>query len=757
MNVKRWALCLLLLLCLTACGGTPEKEPEPDPVEAVSGMVYVPEFFPVDFEANYVHEACVSGGKVWLVGDAVQESEIEGPDGEMIPAPLSGTALFQGEPGGTAFRQVEGYRPFDFLNGADGYITAPRCWPGGEGSVWVWTSVSPWDGQPSSDYVQQFDAAGKELARLKLGALLWEEDPDWITDVLTDREDRLYVSTAQTVTAFDRDGRLLCGLDGEFGSPWNALVLLADGRAALRARGSVLGEPDVLRVIRPEAGDWGESYALPACYDKVYDGSGDWLFFCTSGDSLYGYNAGGERLERLLSWTGTNINCESVGGLAALADGRLFAVVAGEETVLLSPTDPASLPEMTVLTYATLSLSSETRSKIVEFNKGYPGCRIEVRDYSEYNTGTEPSAGQTRLQTEMLAGDIPDLLDTSNLPLRQYARRGWLEDLLPYVEGDPDLGREALMERVLDAALQDGKLYQAFSSFSILTAVGRTSMVGDRVSWTWADLREAMAKLPEGGTVFGESSREDLLELLLPMTAESLVDRQAGTVREEAVRSFLEFCGTAPLRTDAVEDIYTAALDGELLLLPAELTRLDSGAEIQMYTTAFGGACSYVGYPREDGGAGSCFRLWEGIAMTTACKEKEAAWAFLREAFLPKYPTGIYFGPAFPISRTDFDRMVEISTGPMLDETGQPMESEGMAWSFMPDSDLAIPIRPVTQEEYDHFMTLYNAVGHIYDPDDSLTAIIQEEANAYFSEDRSLEDTVRLIVNRAELYLKELQ
>lgn len=753
MNVKRWALCLLLLVCLTACGGTPEKEAEPDPAEAVSGMVYVPEFSRVNFEANYAHEACVSGGKVYLVGDTLQESEIEGPDGEMIPAPLSGTALFQGEPGGTTFRQVEEYRPFDFLDGTDGYITAPGCWPGEEGTVWLWTAVSAWDGQPPRDYVQQFDAAGEELVRIELGAL--PEAPADVFSIVTDREGRLFAGTQDGVFAYDRDGRLLCGLDGEFGSPWDALVLLADGRAAARTRSPAPGEADVLRVIRPEAGDWGESYVLPACYDKVYDGSGDWLFFCTSGDSLYGYNAGGERLERLLSWTGTNINCESVSGLAALEDGRLFAVVGGEETVLLSPTDPASLPEITVLTYAALSLNSETRSKIVEFNKAHPGCRIEVRDYSEYNTGADPSAGRTRLQTELLAGDIPDLLDAADLPLRQYARRGWLEDLLPWLENDPDLGRETVMGQVIDAALQDGKLYQAFPSFSILTAAGRTDVVGDRVSWTWADLREAMEAMPEGGTVFGEQSRWAVLGELLPMTAEALMDRETGTVREEAVRSFLAFCGAAPLRTEVVEDIYTAALDGEVLLLPAELTRLDSGAEIQMYTTAFGGKCSYVGYPREDGGTGSFFRLWDGIAMTAACKDKEAAWSFLREAFLPQYPEGLYFGPALPISRADFERMAALATGPMLDETGQPMESEGMAWSFPPDSDLAIPIRPVTQEEYDHFMALFNAVDQVYDPDEKLTAIIREEACAYLAGKQTLEDAVRLIVNRAGLYLNE--
>lgn len=766
MKIKWRILLLLLPLCLTACGGTPEKEksPEPGPVETVSGMVYVPKFTRAAFDANYVMEACVSGGKVYLVGDAGQYKEIEGPDGEMVTEFFSGTALFQGEPGGTAFRRIEGYRSFDLLDGKRGHVIAPACWPGEEDTVWLWTSISCWDDHVFPDYVQQFDAEGKELVRIELDALpgdLAEGDIDAnsIYSVITDREERLYAGTLDRVFVYDRDQRLLCSLDAQ-GNCGGPLVRLADGRVAIQVFGHTAPDSRELLVIRPETGDWGESYALPIGDGMIYNGGGGWLFFCDNGDSLCGYSIGTGQLERILSWTGVGVKSYEVRCLAPLEDGRLLAVTEqfhSAETVVLTPTDPASLPEMTVLTYAALSLDSGTRSKIVEFNKAHPDCRIEVQDYSEYNTGTDPSAGRTRLQTELLAGNIPDLLDNAGLPMGQYARRGYLEDLLPWLEGDPDLGREAVMTQVIDAACRDGKLYQAFPSFTILTAAGRTGAVGDRVSWTWADLREAMEAIPEDSTVFGACGRVELLDLLLPVTVDALVDREAGTVQKEAVRSFLEFCAAAPLRTEWVEDIYTAALDGELLLLPAELTRLDSCAEVQMYTTAFGGPCSYVGYPREDGGAGSFFRLWDGISMASGCRNKEAAWSFLREAFLPKYPTGIYFGPSLPISRADFDRMAEISTGPMLDETGQPMETAGPACVMMPGSDLEIPIRPVTQKEYDHFMALFNAVDQVYDPDEALTAIIREEALAFLDGSRTLDDTVRLIENRGKLYLQETQ
>ena len=755
MKRKYGILCLFLLLCLTACGETPEAVADPLQVEAATGMVYVPEFSKVEFDAGYLQAACLSGGNVYLVGDAIQESEIEGPGGETIPIFLGGTALFQGEPGGAAFRRVEGYRSFDLLDGADGYIMTPGCWPGEEGTVWLWTAVSPWDGQPSRDYVQRFDAAGKEVARFELGALgLAAGD---VRCVITDREGRLYASTLDSVFAYDGDGRLLCSLDAPKNAGWDALVRLANGQAALRTAAPAADGAQELRSIHPEAGDWGASYPLPVGGGRVYGGGGDWLYFCTGGDSLYGYDIEAGRLERLLSWTGVSIDSGQVLCAAPLEDGRLLTVTnpgSGAETIVLTPTDPASLPEVTVLTYATLSLDSGTRSKIVEFNKAHPDCRIEVRDYSEYGTGPDPSAGRTRLQTELLAGNIPDLLDNSGLPMGQYARRGYLEDLLPWLEGDPDLGREAVMTQVIDAACRDGKLYQAFPSFTILTAAGRPELVGGRLRWTLADLAEAMKAMPEGGTALG-AGREETLELLLPMLLDSFVDRDAGAASfdGEAFRTLLEFCAACPAPEDG-ESPYTRTQEGRQLLLPAELGTLEW--EFILYPTAFGGKCSFVGYPREDGGAGSCFRLGDGVSMTAACRNKEAAWTFVRETFLPRYPTGTYFGSAYPINRADFDRMMAQAAAPELDENGQP---SGASSSFLilPDDSLTIPGRKPTREELEQFTALYDAVDQVYDPDEKLLSIVREGAGAYFAGDKSLEDTVRLIQNRASLYLSENQ
>lgn len=62
---------------------------------------------------------------------------------------------------------------------------------------------------------------------------------------------------------------------------------------------------------------------------------------------------------------------------------------------------------------------------------------------------------------------------------------------------------------------------------------------------------------------------------------------------------------------------------------------------------------------------------------------------------------------------------------------------------------------PVTQEEYDQIMALYNAVDTIYRWDDALGDIITDVAGAYFAGDKSLDETAELIQRRAELYVSE--
>jgi len=737
-------------------------------------------------ESNYALTGCITGNGVYLIGEASKEvgtgSGSATPDGDATPTSdaseaysiyVYGVSLFHGSLEGGKCQQVNGYQSFDLMEGTDGTIYSRGIYPGKADTLWIATDVSYWDWNIGAvEFLQQFDSSGNELTRINLNTLVGDIPDEEICNTMVDFENRLYVSTTNSIIVFDSSQQVLFKVKTKVQmTPNDPLYLLADGRVGVRSQAGHLDESSdyALQTIDVEAQDWGDTYALPESSAQIYSGSGKYLFFCNAGDSLYGYNVDTQKFERLLIWTGVNIDSSQILCLTVLNDEQLAVVLSSNgkfELASVSKVNPADLPETTVLNYATLGLRSDVRADIVEFNKAHQDYRIEVNDYSEYNIGGDRSQGINKLNTELLAGKV-DILDTAGLPIRQYGKKGILEDLQPYLYEDLELSKSKLMYHVLETAMQDGKLYQAFPSFSIVTAVGSVNVVGDRISWTLEDLVAALQTMPENCTIFGAGeTKETLFEIILPMELDSFVNWDTGecSFTGEEFKNLLEFCNTVSPTYEKEEEDYAWVTEGRQLLLPAELSTLYR-EDYLLYTTAFGGACSFIGYPQQDGSVGSFFKLGDGMAITASCKNKEAAWSFVREMFLPRYSTGMYFGNMLPINMTDFNRLVEMVTTPVYEfdengniyigEDGQPVEMIGVA--IPPNSSLEIPVRAITQDELARFMNLLDSIDTVYSFDKNIYSIVVEEAGAYFSGDKKVEDITELIQRRVNLYISENQ
>ena len=117
-------------------------------------------------------------------------------------------------------------------------------------------------------------------------------------------------------------------------------------------------------------------------------------------------------------------------------------------------------PDKEVLVFAQLSGSNADRSVrrdvIDRFNRSHDDVQIVVKDYSYSETDDQ---GPDRLLVEMAAGQVPDIIDLGGpLPFHQMVKKGYLEDLWPYIENDPELGREGVLENPLKLSEVDGGL-----------------------------------------------------------------------------------------------------------------------------------------------------------------------------------------------------------------------------------------------------------------------------------------------------------
>jgi len=771
---------LALSLLLSACGGKPESEPDP----LSEAAAYTAETAPCDLPMTDITASCASGGVLYLAGTVEDDSALPESDG-LTYSTTMGTDFSDGEAGfsfGSGLRAVlcrldpstGEVTPMDGYVPASGASVAALA-PGADGSLWVLEQVMEapddledtavlFDSSLTRQVWRQLSADGsQELAQIDMTQ---DEGDEKVTSSMIDSAGRLYFTSGNTVNVLDGTSgtRFTCNSQDTI----DRLISLSDG-----AVGAVTSSPEGSRTvlpIDPDTKSWGTPCPLTGNAARIFSGDESYEFLYTSGDSLYGWPKDSSAPKRLLSWSGAGIDCGQVSAMTFLPDGRGAALLRDASgwpvtasTALLSPASPEEMASRTVLTLATMGLNSETRAQVIDFNRTSGQYRIEIQDYSEWNTADDTSAGLTKLNTEILAGKMPDLLDVSGgLSLRQYAAKGYLEDLWPYIESAPELGRAGVMERALQSAEIDGKLYQIFPNFSLKTLAGASSAVGSKTGWTLEDLKAALAKQkPECGVLGQNETSASLLETLFGDILDQFVDWDAGTVRFDSpeFQEILAFCASFPAQPGGVDDgldeITRAAQGGQLLLR----TDISSLSSLLIYRTLFGGEAAYVGYPGVPGG-GAKFQSDGGLALSAACRDKDGAWTFLRKTLLP---TGADFFPyGFPINREDFDRAAAdaMKVEYAKDENGDPITGmdgepilEGQSYGFI--AGRLISLTPVTQADYDQFMALYNTAESLDRRDENIWKIVQECAGAYFSGDKGLEDTASTIQNRVMLYVSE--
>jgi len=797
---------LCLVLGLAACGSGDGKEEG----EQLSGTVYVPEF--IDMEKlnlgkdYYIRNGCTDGKNVYILAAIYPDWEA-GEEGdtryELYRIPIDG-----GEP-----EKLENFQLPAAPEGFDGpgattYSYADSLRAGAEGTLWVNASISaskfdipedfdpetdsPWNYEQLESYEKEFqmqlDSTGNTISQVETTDLAEKAGLEYVYGLTFDKDGDLYVGAEGKIVVLDPSMNVKFTLEDE--SLWgDNLVLLSDGTVGTRLTISDAASNSrrlQLRAIDKAAKNWGTGYDLPSNAYDLYPGAGEYLFYYQQNDTLYGYKAdapeGEEHGVRLLNWVDADMAVDDLTFFSFLEDGRLVVMSrawgsglsgSSETLAVLTPTERSTLPPRTTFTYATMYLGQAERNRIVSFNRTNQNYRIEVKDYSEFNTEEDRQAGIQKLNTEIVAGNVPDIINVSNLPIRQYGAKGYLEDLWPYIENDPDLGRDKLMERVFTAAEQDGKLYQIFSEFAISTIMGAPGVVGERMSWTLEDLKAALATMPEGCAIFGESDTKDnMLSYVVAMNLDQFLDWDNGECHFDSpeFKTLLEFCNSFPDEYKPVDGEYddepTRVAEGRQMLLYEGVGNFQ---DIQMHKAIFGGSVSYIGFPMEDGSVGSCFSVYSGLAMSSTCEDKDGAWSFLREILLPQYAGSAEegnswgMGGGFPTNKADFEWMAKQAMTPagyevdedgnqVLDEDGNPIEVSNGGWGW---GSVDINIYATKQEEYDQIMALYNAVDRMSSTDDSVMEIVSGVAGSYFAGDRSLDEAAALIQNRATTYINE--
>lgn len=719
-------------------------------------------------------------------GAAVTEDVDEPADG----GARSELAIYRVNLDGTGLTRLPDYHQSSLDEGMEGYVNINAMEADSQGRLWVLEQVEqyyydlPEDFDPETDDQWNYytDAAGScKLMRLgdtgaveysvdlralyqeqrtKEGYSAEENSYFWAYSFLVDGNDNAYVYAMNYLMVISPDGKLkACSSDDQVS---DNLFCLSDGRIAINTWD---GGPKIINAETAELTE--EELPVPENYNYVnlyYGGSGDYLYFYATSSSLYGMKADGT-VEQRMDWLDCDVDSDYY-SIEVVNEQRLATVESdwsGEvpKTTLVTLDRTLVAPEnrRTELTLACFNLNWTLRRAVKAFNRSNTEYRIRVKDYSEYSTDDNYEAGLQKLSTEIISGDVPDILACDNLPIRQYAAKGLLEDLTPFIEQDEKIGADGLVKSVADACRSDdGELYYVASQFYIRTALADKRMVGDVTGITPAEAMDYYQnKLQPDSSLMGYFvNRETLMEELMGCNLEHYVNWETGecSFDSESFANLLEIVKTAPEEID--DEWYNswniygpsyAMKEGRQLLSTDTISDWYSMLYVLDYVGDNG---VFVGVPDEER-AGNCFELNYPIAMSSKSKHQDAVWAFISDLLTNEE----YFSWGFSTVQSRLNKTLAEARVPQSYEDGDGNIIEYPVYSYEDENGEIVDVYCLTDEMYNDLLSLINDTHRVYDYDRNIMDIVTGEVDAFLKGSSSAQEVAAIIQNRVSLYVNE--
>ncbi len=534
-----------------------------------------------------------------------------------------------------------------------------------------------------------------------------------------------------------------------------------------------------LRIVYSDEDDWtmgwlaeydpgtdsfGEPGAMPSeliwnGYDTMLAGLGSDLVYADV-NGVYRYDKGEAQGRPMMNYINSDRNITTLYAMAELDEEHFFALYCEDfrdelQAGIFEHVDPEDIEDRDVLVLAGILIDDEMRARVVDYNRANDECRIVLKEYGERSFGD----GLLTLNTEIAAGDMPDILVASGLPVDDYIRQGLIADIWPLIKGDEELSETEFMTNVFDAYSRDGKLYYVVPSFTVVTMAAKTSLVGDGSGWSMEKMKQVLEGM--GGNVLpvGDPlTRSDFINKALVFCGGAFIDAEAGSCAfdTEEFITLIEFANTLPEEIDRAalaqsgffRNIETQFLDNRALLMELWINSLSQDLSYRL-NGYLGGEFSLVGFPAAFG-EGAYITSENQLVLFAGSENLEGAWEFARYYLTDEYQEKTQYG--LPVNRRILmEQAKQTMERPCyIDENGEKVEYD-YTLSFNGEE---VTVPPLSQEQLDQVLAHIEAVRTVgYDNQDVMN-IINEELGSFFAGQKSAKEAAALIQNRVQLYVE---
>lgn len=486
---------------------------------------------------------------------------------------------------------------------------------------------------------------------------------------------------------------------------------------------------------------------------------GSIVYACSAG--IFYHGEGGSISEQLV-----NSELSSLGGIGdyysiAMMDEEHFllqvADSSGNSSILKYSYDKdvPAVPEKELDVYA-LEDSTLLRQAVALYQKENQNVYVKLEIGISGADGMSAEDAISALNTEIMAGNAPDVLILDGLPVDSYMEKGILADISDVVE--EIAGTDGIFENIRETYEKDGKCYQMPMRFyPILVDGPKEAVTAGATLADFADYVEKLTRENPGKEILQERSAKELLWTLYQADSANWLTED-GELDEEQLENWLiqakrlyevdGYGDDAPERHIFQNWLNSTVIHGSNgILLKSNLvgfgtiTNILSLAELLAIDEETGGTFGMFG-------GQDSFVPYLMAGRSSGSDVPDEAKAFL-SLLLGKDMNSVDEN-GFPVNRAAWDAVCERGME-QYGESGQismGMASETGEYAGYQCNDLS-------KEKVDAFTALLEGLDTPVLTDATIQSLVLEQGELYLKGDCSLEDTMSALCQKINLYLAE--
>ena len=500
-------------------------------------------------------------------------------------------------------------------------------------------------------------------------------------------------------------------------------------------------------------------------YNIIMSGNGNLCVTDINGASFLDVNSG--ETTPLFSWKdldfiGSYANC----GIIILSEDRLL--VRGDEytnepvkfsILKKEAVNPNLGKEIIRVGGIDVNYHQALQNAISIFNRNSNSYRAEVVEYrsDEYwETQEEYEAQYTAMNMQILAGDIPDIfIETGTYwnYISRYAAKNLFSDLYSFIEKDTTFQRSDYYENILTLPETNGQLPFIVPFYSLDGFLGKKEILNNRTGWTFSEFEAFANQLPPSMQLLRTANNLRLLENLTAGHMEVLVDYSSVPAKanfdSDLFRQILQFCnihGRSISKEESMSIDEMSEFANNQLALVFDNAHIYSVREFTYPWSRANSPVTLVGYPSEVSSGPVCLPDLSA-AIAASSPYQDAGWEFIKVLLseeLQKQFAAAKLWNSIPIHKDALDH----ACNQMISDSVSGI-SEGMS---LATGGLE------AQDAVDCFATLKEIVSSsnalsVYDR--KILYIIEEESQAYFAGQKTMDDTISVIQSKVTTHLNE--